>query len=68
MSISGAFLELADQTFDGALTLHPERCLNARFRAVNCTRCVDACPAEGAITLSDGRPTLNSEACLSYGH
>ena len=67
MSITDAFLNLANQTFDGALALHPERCLNARFRAIGCTRCAEACPAEDAITISDGRPALNSQACFSCG-
>ena len=67
MSIADTFLNLANQTFDGELTLHPERCLNTRFRAVDCSRCADVCPAEGAITLNGGQPTLTGEACLSCG-
>lgn len=60
-------LAITEQLSDEVITLHPERCLNARFRAVGCTRCADACPAEGAIEITNGQPTLQSEACLYCG-
>jgi ferredoxin len=60
-------LAITEQLSDEAITLHPERCLNARFLAVGCTRCADACPAEGAIEITNGQPTLQSEACLYCG-
>lgn len=49
------------------IELHPARCLNTRFRAVNCTRCADACPAAGAITVTNGHPTLAADACVQCG-
>jgi len=50
-----------------AITLHPERCLNTRFRALDCSICADSCPAEGAITIIDGKPALDNEACWHCG-
>ncbi len=57
------------ENFSGSnvITLHPERCLNTRFRAVNCSLCADACPAESAITVTNGKPSLDNEACLHCG-
>ena len=49
------------------ITLHSERCLNGRFRALDCTICANACPAEGAITVVDGKPDLKNELCLQCG-
>jgi ferredoxin len=60
-------LTLTEQLSGEGITLHPQRCLNARFRAVGCTRCADACPVEGAIAIADGKPTLHSEACVYCG-
>ena len=50
-----------------AITLHPERCLNTRFRAVDCSLCADICPAEDAITVTHGKPALDDNACLHCG-
>ncbi len=50
-----------------AITLHPERCLNTRFRMVNCSLCADACPAEGTITVTNEKPALDNSACLHCG-
>ncbi len=49
------------------ITLHPPRCLNSRFRAVDCTLCADICPAEGAIAVTNGQPSLDNKACLRCG-
>ena len=49
------------------ITLHAERCLNGRFRALDCSLCADTCPAEGAITVVDGKPSLNNNLCLQCG-
>ncbi len=68
MSTLETLLSLTENFSGGeAITLHPERCLNTRFRQANCTRCANACPAEGAISVSDGRPALNHDACLHCG-
>ncbi len=49
------------------ITLHSERCLNGRFRALDCSLCADTCPAEGAIAVVDGKPSLNNNLCLQCG-
>ncbi len=50
-----------------AIALHPERCLNTRFRALDCSLCAANCPAKGAITVTNGKPTLDNNACLHCG-
>jgi ferredoxin len=57
------------EKFSGSdiITLHPERCLNTRFRALDCSLCADVCPAEGAITVANGKPALDNNACLRCG-
>lgn len=68
MSTLDALLSLTENFSGGeAITLHPERCLNTRFRALDCSICADSCPADGAITVSNGRPVLDNEACLHCG-
>jgi ferredoxin len=68
MSTLDTLLSLTDKFSGGdTITLHPERCLNTRFRAVDCSLCADDCPAEGAITVTDGKPALDNEACLRCG-
>ncbi|MFQ5577896.1 MAG: 4Fe-4S binding protein, partial [Anaerolineae bacterium] len=42
-------------------------CLNARFRGVDCSLCADACPAKGAIGVTNGKPILDNGACLHCG-
>lgn len=68
MSTLDTLLSLTEE-FSGseAITLHPERCLNTRFRALECSLCADACPAEGAITVTNGKPALDNSACLQCG-
>jgi len=68
MSTFDTLLSLAEK-FSGseAITLHPERCLNTRFRPVDCSLCADICPAEDAIAVTNGKPSLNNEACLQCG-
>lgn len=68
MSTLDTLLALTEK-FSGneAITLHPERCLNTRFRALDCSICADSCPAEGAITVINGKPALNNDACLHCG-
>jgi Pyruvate/2-oxoacid:ferredoxin oxidoreductase delta subunit len=67
MSTVNTLLALTQQFSGEVITLHPERCLNSRFRAVDCSLCADACPAEGAITVTGGRPALDNDACLYCG-
>jgi ferredoxin len=68
MSTLDTLLSLTEK-FSGseAITLHPERCLNTRFRALDCSLCADTCPAEGAIAVTRGQPALNNNACLHCG-
>lgn len=68
MSTLDTLLSLTEK-FSGseAITLHPERCLNTRFRMRNCSLCADVCPAEGAINVTNGKPSLDNEACLHCG-
>ena len=68
MSAIDALYALVERFADSAnIALHTERCLNNRFRALDCSLCADACPAEGAITVSDGKPSLDNELCLHCG-
>ncbi len=67
MSVVDTFLNLADYYAGESITLHPDRCLNARHRRVGCTICADVCPAEEAITVTSGTPALNNDACLHCG-
>ncbi len=67
MSGFDILLALTEQFSGEEITLHRERCLNARFRAVGCTRCADACPAGGAIVVTNGQPALHSKACVHCG-
>jgi ferredoxin len=68
MSTLETLLTLTENFSRGeAITLHPERCLNSRFRAVGCSLCAEGCPAEGAITVANGKPSLDNEACLQCG-
>lgn len=68
MSTLDALLDLTEK-FSGseAITLHPERCLNTRFRALDCSICADVCPATGAITVSGGKPALDNDVCQWCG-
>jgi ferredoxin len=68
MSTLNTLLALTEK-FSGSdvITLHPERCLNTRFRALDCSICAEVCPAEGAITVTGGKPALDNNACLRCG-
>ncbi len=68
MSALENLLSLTEK-FSGSetITLHPERCLNTRFRALDCSRCAEGCPAEGAITVARGKPNLANNRCLHCG-
>ena len=56
------------------ITLHSERCLNGRFRVLDCTLCADPCPAEGAITAqvaatgSKWLRSIDMQDCLQLLH
>ncbi|RME97136.1 MAG: 4Fe-4S dicluster domain-containing protein, partial [Chloroflexi bacterium] len=67
MSVLDTILNLTNYVTGEDITLHPGRCLNARHRGAHCTRCADVCPAEKAITITDGRPALNNDECLRCG-
>lgn len=61
-------LALAEKFSGGqGISLHPERCLNTRFRAIDCSLCAELCPADNAITVTNGQPSLSNEACLRCG-
>jgi ferredoxin len=62
------FLLALSQQFEAdTITVQPAACLNARFRAAGCTRCADICPAEAAITVTNGHPAIDNDACLHCG-
>lgn len=48
------------------LIVSADRCLNARFKQIDCRSCVDACPAD-AIRLEASQVTINAEACARCG-
>ncbi|RME77960.1 MAG: hypothetical protein D6784_03065 [Chloroflexi bacterium] len=67
MSGLDALLALAEKfTTAETITVHPERCLNARFRLRHCTLCADACPTD-AIRVTGGTPSLNPNDCVHCG-
>ena len=68
MSTIDTLLSLVEK-FSGseAIILHPERCLNTRFQALDCSLCADNCPAEDAIAVTNGKPTLDNDPCLHCG-
>lgn len=49
-----------------ALTVAPERCLRSRSKAATCDACVVGCPV-GAITLAEGAPQVELDACIGCG-
>lgn len=67
MGIVDSFLNITDYFSGENIILHRNRCMNARFRQIECTQCADVCPAEGAITVTRGMPAINNEACLHCG-
>ncbi len=67
MSVADFLLNLSQQFETGSITLQPAACLNARFRTAGCSHCADVCPAEAAITVVNGRPALDRDACLHCG-
>lgn len=67
MSAVDFLLTLSQQFEAENITLQPVACLNTRFRAAGCTHCADICPAETAITVTNGRPALDNDACLYCG-
>ena len=67
MSAVDILLTISEYLISEAITLHPERCLNAWHRAVGCTLCAEACPAEKAIVVTNGKPALDNEACRHCG-
>lgn len=58
--------KLSERFTTEQLSVSDDRCLNARFKQINCWVCVEACPAE-AIRLEAGRVTINAETCVRCG-
>ena len=58
--------KLSERFTTEQLIVSADRCLNARFKQINCRVCVEACPAE-AIRLEAGRVAINAEACAHCG-
>lgn len=67
MNALATLLALSKYLAVDSISLHWERCLNARHKEAGCTLCAEFCPAADAITVTDGRPALNTEACLACG-
>ncbi|MBP2239773.1 ferredoxin-type protein NapF [Cytobacillus eiseniae] len=49
----------------GRAVIHPTSCL--AFQEVMCDYCVRSCPEEGALTLINGKPMIQNEACTGCG-
>jgi len=49
----------------GTASVQEQTCL--AHQGGTCTTCAERCPVEGAITLSQGRPNINQEACTGCG-
>ncbi|NTU63223.1 MAG: 4Fe-4S binding protein [Chloroflexi bacterium] len=58
--------KLSERFTTEQLSVSDDRCLNARFKQINCRVCVEACPAD-AIRLEAGRVTINAETCVRCG-
>jgi ferredoxin len=58
--------KLSERFTTEQLIVSADRCLNARFKPINCRVCVEACPAE-AIRLGAGQVTIDSEKCVRCG-
>ncbi len=67
MSVVDSFLNITDYFSGETISLHPNRCLNSRFRQIDCTICADACPAENAITIEHGTPAIDNDVCIHCG-
>ena len=67
MGVIDSFLNITDYFSGETISFHPNRCLNSRFRQIGCTICADACPAEGAITIENGKPAIDNELCIHCG-
>jgi NAD-dependent dihydropyrimidine dehydrogenase PreA subunit len=58
--------KLSERFTTEQLIVSADRCLNARFRQINCRVCVEACPAE-AIRLGAEPVTIDFEKCVRCG-
>lgn len=65
--MTGAELRGGQQIFNSRpVELHQEFCLNGRFRQLQCSRCVAACPL-GAISVEGAHPSLDASHCARCG-
>ncbi len=67
MSSLDILLALTENFSGDTIALRTQRCLNTRYRAIDCTICADTCPAEEAITVISSRPKIDNKACLHCG-
>ncbi|WP_413431505.1 4Fe-4S dicluster domain-containing protein [Crateriforma spongiae] len=49
----------------GTARVTPQLCL--AYHHTTCTVCSERCPVEGAITVSDGKPTVDQDTCTGCG-
>ena len=67
MNIVNSYLNIADYFSGDTIKINSSRCLNSRFRQINCTICADACPVENTLTLEKGNHTIDHETCVHCG-
>ncbi|CAG0934683.1 partial NADH-quinone oxidoreductase subunit I, partial [Thermoflexales bacterium] len=58
--------KLSERYTTEQLIVSADRCLNSRFKQIDCRVCVEACPAE-AIQLEAGQAAINAETCVRCG-
>lgn len=49
-----------------SITVRPNRCLNKRYRFIECHACADVCP-HSAVCLADCAPEIDENLCTSCG-
>ena len=67
MKVLDTLLALSEYLAVDSIALHSDRCLNTRHKKAGCSMCAEICPADEAITVTNGKPALNTEACLACG-
>lgn len=57
---------LSGRFTDEQLQVSAERCLNARFKQINCRVCIEVCPVD-AIQITGGAVAIDAEVCVRCG-
>ncbi|MEG0620168.1 MAG: 4Fe-4S binding protein [Raoultibacter sp.] len=60
-------MEMAETLGTKAVLPFPDRCVVVRNRNAACRKCVQACPAQGALSVHDNKLTFDMAFCVSCG-